>query len=176
MTDTTLANVDGRRLEDARRVLRVLTAAFPTYPVGDDTAELYLALILKDMPDFGTAMRVAIDWTSTQLLFPKPVELVDAYLAETQRANRRAIARREQQRIKRGDSFACPRCEDSGVEVVKFVNLDQLYEGVVPCADCRPEDREYQRAGHLDRNHDVHACGHPRCEQRAERSTRRRGR
>lgn len=173
MTTPALANVTPGQLEDARRVLRVLTAAFPTYPVGDDTAELYLAVIAGELPDFATAMRVVTDWATTQLLFPKPVELTDAYLAETERARKRANAAHGQR--KRGDGmYACPKCLDTGWIVVKFVNLDHLYEGVVPCDRCRPDDREYQRDGHQDREHDVHACSHPRCEARAEGRKRRR--
>lgn len=170
-----LANVAPAQLEDARRVLRVLTAAFPTYPVGDDTAELYLAVICNDMPDFGMAMRVVTDWATTQLLFPKPVELTEAYIAALTRDQRRGEnARRAQQHPRSDGTFGCPRCKDERVVVVTFVRLDVLYEGVQPCPTCRADDYEYQNDGHCAPDHDLFECSHPRCEARAASRSKRR--
>lgn len=164
--------VDSRALDDARRVLRVLTAAFPTYPVNADTTELYLAVITGEMTDFATAMRVVTDWATGELLFPKPVELVERYHAEISRAQRRASQTQIAQQHTRDGLFACPQCEDTGVEWVKWVIGERLVEGTLPCARCRPDDREYQNDGHYDPNHRVHACTHPRCEARAKRASR----
>lgn len=70
------------QLDDARRALRVLTAAFPRYPVSDDTAELYLAMLCQHVrdPDVGVvaAQKVAL----TALDFPKPTQLLEACQAE----------------------------------------------------------------------------------------------
>lgn len=170
---TALANVSTQQLDDARRVLRVLTAAFPTYPVADDTAELYLAVIASDMPDFATAMRVVTDWATSQLLFPKPVELVEQYLAEAGRAQRRANQARNAQRHHVDGLFACPACEDVGMVFTKLVRGDRLYEAAMPCERCRPGERAYWREGHYDLDHDVWACEHPRCEARSK--SRKRG-
>lgn len=175
MTDDALATVDRRRLEDARRILRVLTAAYPSYPFGDDSVELYLAVIVKEMPDFAIAMRAVTDWATSQLYFPKPVELTDAYLAETERQTRHTANVQRAQQHPREGTHACPRCEDTLVEHVKFVVLDHLYEGVVPCSVCRPDDREYQKQGHLVAAHDIFRCAHPRCEERAGARSKRRG-
>lgn len=168
-----VANVSKDQLEDARRVLRVLTAAFPTYPVGDDTAELYLAVIANDLPDFAVAMRVVTDWATTQLLFPKPVELTEAYTHAIGRQRARSERIRDEQRRHRGDTYACPRCKDTGIQHVKEMNLDKLYDAIRPCEVCRPDDRDYQDGGHLEAGHDFHDCAHPRCEQRAEGRSRR---
>lgn len=170
-----LVTVDKQRLEDARRVLRVLTAAFPSHPFGDDSVELYLAVIVKDMPDFSIAMRVATDWATTQMFFPKVVELTDAYLRETEKQARRARQAAVAQQHTKPGTFACPRCEDSGFEVLKVMNLDVLYEAIAPCSRCRPEERDYWREGHTFPEHDIENCEHPRCQQRAAGSKRRRG-
>lgn len=175
---TALANVAPHQLEDARRVLRVLTAAFPTYPVGDDTAELYLAVICNDMPDFGMAMRVVTDWATTQLLFPKPVELSEAYVAMLVREQRRGEAAQRAQKHKRSDgTYGCPKCKDELHIEVTFVGVgDQLYSGVMPCPVCRPDDYAYQNDGHLSGEHDIFICTHPRCESRAEARSKKRHR
>ncbi len=166
--------IDTRRLDDARRVLRVLVAAFPTYPVNDDTTELYLAVIAEEMTDFATAMRVVTDWATGELLFPKPVELVERYHAEIGRAQRRATQAEIARQHEIPGMYACPHCEDAGVEWVKWVEQpgDRLVEGVLPCSRCRPDDREYQNDGHYAPQHRVHLCTHPRCETRAKRLSR----
>lgn len=174
---TALAHVAPQQLEDARRVLRVLTAAFPTYPVADDTVELYLAVICADLPDFGMAMRVAQDWATTQLIFPKPVELVEAYNAELTRAQRRAALAQRSGGKRSDGSYGCPTCRDENDRMVplKIVGVgDKLYEAMAPCPTCRPDDRDYWRDGHYDNDHDVWACEHPRCVERAKSSKRRR--
>lgn len=164
-----LANVAPAQLEDARRVLRVLTAAFPTYPVGDDTAELYLAVICNDMPDFGMAMRVVTDWATTQLFFPKAVELTEQYVAALVREQRRGeAAHRAQQHARSDGTYGCPRCKDELYVVVTFAVDERLYSGVTPCPLCRADDYEYQNEGHLAAGHDLWACSHPRCVARVE--------
>lgn len=72
-------------IEQARRCLRILTAAFPTYPVGDDTVELYLARLLPW--DFEVAFYVVQRWAANEVKFPVLRQLHDALRAET---NRRA--------------------------------------------------------------------------------------
>lgn len=76
------------QVNDARRVLRVLTAAFPTYPVGEDTAELYLAM-LSNWGDADCAFEAAKRWALTEVRFPKPTELLAAIQEE---ARERAAA------------------------------------------------------------------------------------
>lgn len=76
-------------IEHAQRVLRVLTAAHPTYPMGEDTTELYLGA-LCERADFDVAFAVAKQWVlDGPARFPKVTELVAECQAE---ARRRAVA------------------------------------------------------------------------------------
>lgn len=165
---TALAHVTSGQLDDARRVLRILTAAYPSYPVGDDTAELYLGVICADLPDFATASRVALDWSTSELYFPKPVELVERYNAEVERARRRASTAQRSRRDRGDGTFACRLCEDARYVATKITGVGgKVYDAVAPCRNCEPEEREYWEAGHYDNDHDVFSCEHPRCEARA---------
>lgn len=165
---TALAHVTPGQLEDARRVLRILTAAFPNYPLGDDSVELYLGVICADLPDFATAMRVATDWATTSLYFPKPVELTEAYNAELAKARRRAETAKRSRRQASDETYACRLCQDERLVFVKITGVGgKVYDAVTPCRNCEPEEREYWEQGHYDNDHDVFSCEHPRCEARA---------
>lgn len=76
-------------IADARRVLRILQAAFPAFPdrggLPEDTVELYLGVLVGQVASASVAEAVATEWATTQLYFPKPVELLAACRDEARR-------------------------------------------------------------------------------------------
>lgn len=149
----------------ARRVLRVLTAGFPTYPFESDTAELYERALIAEVEDGTLALEVAVDWAETRITFPKVAELVDECRGELTRRIRRARATAVAQAKQREGMVACQRCQDS--RMVEFKTDDGVFAG--PCPDCQPEDHQYWMGGHYDNGHDPILCDHPRCKLRAKR-------
>lgn len=160
------------QIDDGRRVLQVLTAAFPTYPVADDTAELYLAAMIQSMPDATIAFAVALDWSTSQLLFPKVAELIEAYAEEvTRRARRHAAIERAQEHFVTG-TVACRACNDH--RMVQIGPDEAGYTYAHPCPDCDEQRYRYWLDGHLAIEHDVLGCEHPMCERRAKSRGRKR--
>src|SRR4051812_22139994 len=93
------------KIEDAHRCLRMLTAAFPTYPVSDETAELYLQM-LSNVYDPAVGFAVVADWVEQRLTFPKVAELLD----ECQNEQKRRLAQTKALQRKSGD-LAITRCQ-----------------------------------------------------------------
>lgn len=149
---------------DALRVLRVLTAAFPTHPITEDTTELYVRTLIERAPDVATALAVVMDWSTTQLYFPKIAEFVDAYGKEAFARERAARQRQLAQEHYRPGTVACTSCDDTGMQLW---NDDSGRSWTAPCESCRPDERAYWREGHYDKGHNVRSCSHPRCDQRA---------
>jgi hypothetical protein len=76
---------------DAEKVLGLLGAAFPAYPVGEDTYDLYLAaLAAPPIYDLSTLVAAVGEWVAHNDRYPTIHQLVDAYQAE---ARRRILAR-----------------------------------------------------------------------------------
>lgn len=157
------------QLDDAKRVLRVLTAAFPTYPVDEDTVELYLAAMVNNMPDAGVAFAVVTDWTMERLTFPRVAELIEAYTWEQSARQAKARKREKAQEHYVEGTVACLSCHDSGME--EWTD-EQGRQWAAPCSGCQPERRAYWREGHMDVGHSVSTCEHPRCVARAKRGRR----
>lgn len=149
----------------ARRVMRVLTAGFPTYPFESDTAELYERSLVADVEDGSLALEVAVDWVATRITFPKVAELVDECRAETTRRFRRARAIAVAQAKTREGMVACQRCQDT--KMVETVTDDGTF--ATPCPDCQPEDYQYWAGGHYASDHRPELCDNPRCKLRAKR-------
>lgn len=80
-------------VKDARKVLRVLSAAYPSFPVGDDTVELYLAVLCGHVADGDVGLAAAERWVITgghapdgeRDRFPTPNQLLEACQAEARR-------------------------------------------------------------------------------------------
>lgn len=108
-------------LEAARQVLAVLCAAYPTYPVGEDTAQLYLELLTKQVDDPNVAHAAVETWVISERAFPRPNEMLVACQSEAraQALRRHGIERPSGWRGRDGDdTVTCPRCGDTGwVEV-----------------------------------------------------------
>lgn len=54
--------------------MRMLSAAYPTYPVGDDTLDLYLEALMPK--DAGLALDAVRHWIRTQPQFPRISEVL----------------------------------------------------------------------------------------------------
>lgn len=70
---------------DAHRALRVLAAAFPTYPFGEDTQEIYLAALVTKIGDGDAAFDAARNWVFEQDRFPTVNQLLAACRLEARR-------------------------------------------------------------------------------------------
>lgn len=67
--------------EEAGQVIRLLCAAYPTYPVGDDTSSLYVEALMSR--DADAALAAARHWITTQAQFPRISELLAAVRGAT---------------------------------------------------------------------------------------------
>lgn len=95
-------------VEQAWKVLRVLTAAYPTYPVGEDTAELYLAVLTDANRRAEDGMAAVRTWVEEQDHFPRVTEL----LAAVQAAARKRSAANPPPKIL--DETVEPPCDRPG--------------------------------------------------------------
>lgn len=163
-------------IEDARGVLRLLTAAYPTYPVADDTAALYLELLVEKVPDPTIGYTAVAEWVTRELVFPKPAELLASCEAEASRRENRARAIAAGQRNPIPGQVACRECDDVGLVFTERArpNVGDTVTEVAPCPGCRSSEAQYWRDGHFLVDHDVHGCDHPRCERRAKAGSGRR--
>lgn len=164
--------------QDAARVVSVLSAAFPAYPMNDDSTQLYVEAISEKVRDATVGFVVVTDWVQGRTLFPAIADLLAECAAEEQRRSRRAAA------ITRGarePGAVCPGCQGLGVEYhavdddvkKRHASYDDL-AFVLPCRICDPIRHEDWSEGHIAIEHDVHACEWPLCKKRAERGKRRR--
>lgn len=160
--------------DDARRVLRALSGAFPTYPVTDDTVSVYLQAFQNQMGDPAILWAVTSDWITAEDHYPRVTELLERYQGEARRRTMRHAAIGAGQQNPIDGLTACPTCGDSGLKWTSwsvphgpFVQPGSLYEGVMPCPDCRPEEHAYVAGGHRSTEHDVAHCEHPWCKERA---------
>lgn len=71
------------RADDAGQIIRLLSAAYPTYPVGEDTFDLYAEALMPR--DAEAALAAARHWITTQAQFPRINELLAAVRSETVR-------------------------------------------------------------------------------------------
>lgn len=157
-------------LPEARAVLELLVAAFPTYPFPEDTAELYLAQLQSPaMPNARIAAQSVQRWVREQQFFPKVSELLDAYHVE-----RRYVEEAERQRglPSHEGTTECNECGE-GYGWVDVFDSGGARLGVRPCASCEPAMYEDWRDGHLRPDHNVFGCSSDRCKRRAK--SRRRG-
>lgn len=153
---------------DALRVLALLTAAYPSQPMPEETVELYVSTLIGRTPDVGIAFAVAQDWIGSQLYFPKVAEFVESYGQEVFAREKAVRQRQRSQDGYRAGTVACTSCEDRGTEI--WEANGETWSA--PCESCRPEERAYWREGHYDANHDVRGCPHPRCVDRSRKRGR----
>lgn len=71
------------QVDDAKQVLRFLCDAYPTYPVNEATAGLYIEVLVRfDAEHTAKAMQA---WVTQQRQFPRLADVIDAARAETRR-------------------------------------------------------------------------------------------
>jgi hypothetical protein len=88
------------RPEDAGAVLRLLGAAYPTYPVEPDTLELYTRELVR-LPDMATLTTAASRWVETEDRYPTVHQLTVAYQAEARWRTEQARRADEQRALTR---------------------------------------------------------------------------
>lgn len=69
---------------DANSILQMLCAAYPTYPVGEDTTQLYIEILVQR--DAEATLIAARNWIVREPHFPRISELVAAIRTETAHA------------------------------------------------------------------------------------------
>lgn len=165
---------------DAQRVFHVLTAAFPSTPVEDGTAELYVQALADSVPDAAVAFAVAADWITGRVFFPKVAELLDEISIESERRRKRAaaIARGAEHKSDRG---ACPECKGGTWEWHTASESNPVpngppvvYEYVLPCRVCQPIKHVYWRDGHNKIGHDFEACDFATCVDKTKNGDKKR--
>lgn len=153
------------RSDDARNVLRVLTGGFVNVRLTEDNVSTYVDKIAELVPDPAVGLAAAVDWIEQHLQFPSIAEFVDECTKESQRRRRRAQQLAVAQAHKVPGTFACRRCEDR--RTIEMLDASGALS-VLPCPECDPEESAYWNEGHYEPDHDVLACQHPRCVQRAK--------
>lgn len=76
-------------VRDANSILHMLCAAYPTYPVDENTTQLYIEILSQR--DAAAALIAARNWIMRQPHFPRISELVAAIRTETAHAEALAL-------------------------------------------------------------------------------------
>lgn len=170
---------------DSGRIVVMLTAAYPAYPLNDMTTKLYVDGLVEAVADPAVGFAVVQDWITTRVVFPTIAELLEECRLEASRRDRRAAAIRAGQRQPGDpDSISCTACGDDkwehheyapdSAEVAMYRNSGSDYTPTydLPCRVCQPVMHEDFRDGHNRLEHNVDICEWPLCQQRAKKRTR----
>lgn len=82
-------------LADAYRSLRVLRAAYPTFPFEPGTADVYAAALAQRIDDAGDADAAVTHWVCTQDRFPTVSQLLAACRAQDRHRRLQLVAEPE---------------------------------------------------------------------------------